>query len=658
LTPHVADLRLAEAIVPFVQRIEDLQARSNDDPEFVVEQELRRFARRVASETGTRRERLALIALSGVLADLAKIGWQIRVEPDIPRRSRIVGEMPRERGPREDRRQQLLAARTNALRSPTVRTFVRTLERERRYQGKPVSIFTLMRDGADLAAAAADPSYLDAGCRPYLQVVTEHGTCPYTGLRLNDIWRYFRLTWANAPRDVPARQLRFIVRDAGATGHPVMGIGELSGAAVKVGPRDRYIGWDTEGYAGWWRAEDPNTLRSWLLAVVENAAGEIYVDDFREEEILTGALEARPGIDSIAELHRIAREMKAAHLARTGPARKIVPSPKTDWVREAGEPLFRSKRAERVAQLLALWKILAPLRQDSRAETTRSFLDSPVGFEAASKVVRLAKSRLQGTAIADLTVCGAIPPYNELLAGKLVAILAASPEIVEAYRDRYAGVPSIIASAMAGRPIVRPTDLVLVSTTGLYGVRPSQYDRLAMPAECVGAASGSSLRYVHLDEGTVGWGTFHFSDATVAALQKWLVASTGQRRVTYSYGEGANPRLRLLREGLTSLGLSPEELLFHGLAKSLYVCTLVNNPRRYLLGMDGVPEYIIPSDESPSLATESISAWWLGRWVQPRIARQEVLDRIRPVSLARPVRHPARVDLPEDEEQIGFLEAW
>ena len=57
---------------------------------------------------------------------------------------------------------------------------------------------------------------------------------------------------------------------------------------------------------------------------------------------------------------------------------------------------------------------------------------------------------------AGLTICGAIPPYNEVLGGKLVAMLMMSPEVVAEYRRRYAGMPSVIASSMAGRPISAP----------------------------------------------------------------------------------------------------------------------------------------------------------------------------------------------------------
>ena len=103
-----------------------------------------------------------------------------------------------------------------------------------------------------------------------------------------------------------------------------------------------------------------------------------------------------------------------------------------------------------------------------------------------------------GIAMADITVCGAVPPYNPILGGKLVAMLAASPEVVEAYRRRYRDAESEIASSMAGRPIVRPAELVFLGTTSLYGVASSQYNRVRVPADRVGGRPEAVIRYLEL----------------------------------------------------------------------------------------------------------------------------------------------------------------
>src|SRR5229473_3354733 len=151
---------------------------------------------------------------------------------------------------------------------------------------------------------------------------------------------------------------------------------------------------------------------------------------------------------------------------------------------------------------------------------------SGTGRAAFLKVVRLARSMTVGTEIADLTVCGAVPPYNALLGGKLVAMLATSPEVVLEYKRRYQSLPSIIASSMAGRAIVRPANLVFVGTTSLYGERPNQYDRTSYPCDIVGGPKGESVRYRYLTSRersrTSGVGTFQFGRDTKAAIEKYM----------------------------------------------------------------------------------------------------------------------------------------
>src|SRR5204862_3129415 len=92
------------------------------------------------------------------------------------------------------------------------------------------------------------------------------------------------------------------------------------------------------------------------------------------------------------------------------------------------------------------------------------------------------KSRHVGTSILELNVCGAIPPYNELLAGKLVALVALSPQVVSDYRQRYGNRPSDIASRLKGENVIRPAELVFLGTTSLYRAGTRQYNRLKLQA--------------------------------------------------------------------------------------------------------------------------------------------------------------------------------
>jgi Domain of unknown function (DUF4338) len=272
--------------------------------------------------------------------------------------------------------------------------------------------------------------------------------------------------------------------------------------------------------------------------------------------------------------------------------------------------------------------------------------------------VRLARSMTVGTEIADLTVCGAVPPYNALLGGKLVAMLAASPEVILEYRRRYQSLPSIIASSMAGRAIVRPANLVFIGTTSRYGERPNQYDRTSYPCGVTGGPKGESVRYRYLTSHernrTSGVGTFQFGRETKAAIEKYLSSTTNGRRVNNVFGEGTSPKLRSLRDGLNALGMSSHEMLQHGIEKVVYGAALVSNSARYLLRLDDMPHYLFSLDDAAA-STARVAQHWFERWASARMERIETEQKLLAHTLVRPVRHGARVLLPSDDTgQLSF----
>ena len=179
-----------------------------------------------------------------------------------------------------------------------------------------------------------------------------------------------------------------------------------------------------------------------------------------------------------------------------------------------------------------------------------------------------------GISVADVAVCGAIQPYNAILGGKLVAMLATSPEIVLEYRRRYADAASEIASSMAGRAVVRQPTLVLLGTTSLYGVGSSQYNRVKIPCDRVSGRPGESICYENLGRSRA-FGTSQYSDETVDALVDLVQQSTGGRRVNSIFGEGASPKLRKVRHGLDLLGFPAMLLLKQHRPRVVYAVNLV-----------------------------------------------------------------------------------
>lgn len=97
-------------------------------------------------------------------------------------------------------RQAHLIDRDSQITEPSVKEFVQGMEKRRLTTTGWHSIFSVMRDGEDLAhklqqiVEVDNPELqvdlLSRTILPYIQIVETDAVCEHTGLRLNDIWRY------------------------------------------------------------------------------------------------------------------------------------------------------------------------------------------------------------------------------------------------------------------------------------------------------------------------------------------------------------------------------------------------------------------------------------------------------------------------------------
>ena len=316
------------------------------------------------------------------------------------------------------------------------------------------------------------------------------------------------------------------------------------------------------------------------------------------------------------------------------------------WIHRAESDLYRSRRCLLLADLLrdkaALTEFLYP---SPRSEGLRRAVEDRNARRAILAIARRAKADAIGTEVADLTVCGAIAPYRDVIGGKLVAMLTLSPTVVSAYRRKYQRYESEIASSIAGRPISRPSKLVYIGTTSLYGTTSSQYNRVKIPAEVLDARADIRLERLGRSK---SYGTSHLSTETVAALVRLSEQTRSGARINSLFGEGVNPKLRKVRAGLDALGWPSDELLKHGRQRIIYGASLVDNLKPYLLGMSSRPRYLarttVPND------VERIADWWAKRWLLPRIQSDDVLRRVALHATERPVQHGARVPSPRSTE--------
>ncbi len=605
---------------------------------------MRSLARRYVDDGDS----LKLRAILLLVADLAEQGWQVTTKagaitfqpPGLAAAGAETIDDIKERV-----RQALQMARRRQLAEPSVRKFFDRVERRRFRAGYGhTSIIDLIDQGNDLADALAAVNDLPIEDReaalakivdPVVEVCDANARCADTGLPLNDIWRYFRHTWAHEYRSIPGRQMLVLIRNAARPNRPIMGIAMLASPVMRLTARDQWIGWLRDSaqeriQSGEW---DATEFAEALMARVDASIDEVRWDDLASPtEIKTPTETVAMRLEQRAAGAASAREaeLRAHYEEQLGDGDTIRPhrgvlksaTPDADWIAASNDLLFVRKRAESLSKLLFAKQIFRaaglkrwPVQALDRLFQTRD------GRRALDIVMAEFRKAGLSSEVADVSICGAVHPYNELLAGKLVALLLASQDVRNAYARRYGGQVSVITSQMAGRPISRSADLRIITTTSLYGVGSSQYNRLVLraadhsglPSDLKWGAIGKSL--------TGGFGTIHLGNETAQALRSMAFARHDARRVNNRFGEGTSPRLRQIREGLDALGLKSDAILHHATPRIFYGCELTPAARPALVGIGSV--------HALSASSGDIATAWRKRWLLARIARPETLQALK-----------------------------
>lgn len=608
-----------------------------------------------------------LRAICLLVADLLEQGWRVSFEAEglhfrPPGITTGTGQSVEDVKSRL--RAALQTARHRQLAEPSVTAFITRMERRTlRAPGVSSSVLDLIDDGAALArefAAIADLPEADREpalanlVDPIVEVCRSGTRCRDTGLPLNDIWRYFRHTWAHEYRPIPGRQLLVLIRNAARPNRPVMGIAMLASPVMRVSVRDNWIGWLRESAEanlreGSWEA---GLFAQAITERLESSIDSVRWDDLaRPDEVDTPVDNTVLRLEQKAAGAAFARDLELqAHYqaniqegGRVRPMRGSVKlaGPDSDWRTASEDLLFVRKRAELLAHLLFAKQVFrAADLQGNPAAAFDQLFSAKTGQRAIDIVLTEFRKAGLSSRVADVSICGAIAPYNELLCGKLVALLLASKEVRDQYAERYGGQVSVIASQMAGRAISKPADLRVLTTTSLYGVGSSQYNRLTLKSSDHSYLD-HDIRWNSIGQSkTGGFGTLHLGSDTAHALRQMAQSLHTSRRVNNRFGEGTSPRLRQIREGLDALGISSDSVLHHATPRLFYACELGGDARASLMGMPGYAA-------EPS-TVDAIARAWRRRWLDGRILRPETLGamkRLGPESVRRSLRGESRRDL-------------
>lgn len=207
------------------------------------------------------------------------------------------------------------------------------------------------------------------------------------------------------------------------------------------------------------------------------------------------------------------------------------------------------------------------------------------------------------THVMDAYVAGAVPPYSQLICGKLVAALMGSAEVKAVYERKYLGLRAVISGKEHRRR------LVLLTTTSALG-RSSVYNRLAIP---------NGPQFLKIGT-TRGFGHFHLAGKLFDSLRDYLEAIGHPYASGHRFGMGPNWKLRVVRAALDELGLDGDAILKHGIEREVYAIPLASNWKNILLGtQQNVHSCVLPASE--------IADYCLNRWVVPRASRDKRYKR-------------------------------
>lgn len=217
--------------------------------------------------------------------------------------------------------------------------------------------------------------------------------------------------------------------------------------------------------------------------------------------------------------------------------------------------------------------------------------DKLIGWSSKERSERLVN-------IMDAYVLGAIPPYNALLGGKLIACLLKSRDLYDDFATAYGESKGIISGKG------KQARLLCVTTSSSMG-RSSVYNRLKL----------NGTQYMESIGYTGGWGHFHIPDDLFVELRDYLRENNHIYADQHGYGQGPNWRLRTTKAALHALGFR-QDMLRHGVKREVFISRLADNAATLLQTGQGEP------DIRSLLSAKEIAERGIERWIKPRALRR------------------------------------
>ena len=198
--------------------------------------------------------------------------------------------------------------------------------------------------------------------------------------------------------------------------------------------------------------------------------------------------------------------------------------------------------------------------------------------------------------VMDIFILGAVPPYNRLLGGKLVAMLASANEVRNIIKKKYSHNKTVINNRK------KDARLALLTTSSALG-KSSLYDRIKY----------HDIKLFNSIGYSEGYGHFHLNHGLFEEMCHYLDLVSPGTSSKNRFGDGPNWKMRTARICLQRLDLPPD-LLKHGIRREVYAIPLASNYAEFLRGdTRRLDENNIP--------LKKVVEFWKERWLYGRAER-------------------------------------
>ena len=466
---------------------------------------------------------------------------------------------------------------------------------------------------------------------------------PVENERQREIFRYLRHSWRIPYATTPGRTLSFIIQKSNKN---IVGIFTLASPTLWMSGRDESLGF--ENLAVIKNKGEKETKDQWIkrwkktgMINEDNRKIHPHSGKYTIAEFITSlkmALIRRLEQLPLVEMDNIDQNLLnqlGVDLKITKPQGKLsLTTNNVDKRRRLYDKCFESlkiiNKAPEINTFDDLWNYLHGENSDENH------------LRSMKQGLREQKTHAFAGSLADISICGAIPPYNPLRLGKLVAMLTMSDFVSKTWEEKYGDDISVIASAVAGRPINRKSNFAALATTGLYGKGNIQYDRVKV------GSGPATRRMKKIGETGEGEGDQRKGPSTLTiSLESWNRINAYcdtydiAANISGKFGEGTSARLRQLNAIRASLiSEIPEifdkdlwdNIVLNPFSRSIHVSLLSRNSTRYLLGIDNNVSHI-----EPLPTVHEIVEQWKERWLIPLINNEEadIFERIKKQDLAK-----------------------